>query len=130
MAGFVIDVSPSYTFPAGTVNPRIMVDITNDGQQSSTDPVMLLNRTSGRITGGASFAASFGPGRYRAFTCVDFKGENFDIASVSVIPSPFSSDRTILRAYPRRAEHSLETRVSNRPHTSSSFTLVRRWYHH
>ena len=40
-----------YTFPAGTVNPRIMVDITNDGQQSSTDPEMLLNGTTARITG-------------------------------------------------------------------------------
>lgn len=40
-----------YTFPAGTINPRILVDITNDGQQSSTDPVMFLNDTSGRITG-------------------------------------------------------------------------------
>lgn len=28
-----------------------MVDITNDGQQSSTDPVMLLNGTTARITG-------------------------------------------------------------------------------
>ncbi|KAI0340428.1 glycoside hydrolase family 92 protein [Trametopsis cervina] len=70
-----------YTFPAGTVHPRLMVDITNDGQQSSTDPVMLLNGTSARITGGASFAASFGPGRYRAFTCVDFKGDGFDLGT-------------------------------------------------
>ncbi|THG98109.1 hypothetical protein EW026_g4015 [Hermanssonia centrifuga] len=68
-----------YTFPAGTVNPRIMVDVTNDGQQSSTDPIMLLNATSARVTGGSSFAASFGPGRYRAFTCVDFKGDGFDL---------------------------------------------------
>lgn len=42
----------SYTFPAGTVNPRIVVDITNDGQRSSTDPVMLLNATTARVTGG------------------------------------------------------------------------------
>ncbi|KAI0697371.1 glycoside hydrolase family 92 protein [Cytidiella melzeri] len=70
-----------YTFPAGTQNPRIMVDVTNDGQQSSTDPIMLLNGTTARVTGGASFAASFGPGRYRAFTCVDFKGDGFDLGT-------------------------------------------------
>lgn len=58
-----------------------MVDVTNDGQQSSTDPFMLLNATSGRITGGSSFAASFGPGRFRAFTCVDFQGDGFDLVS-------------------------------------------------
>jgi hypothetical protein len=77
-----------------------MVDVTNDGQQSSTDPFMLLNGTTARITGlshniivdnskshiniltgGASFAASFGPGRYRAFTCVDFKGDGFNLVS-------------------------------------------------
>ncbi|KAJ3558216.1 hypothetical protein NM688_g1058 [Phlebia brevispora] len=68
-----------YTFPAGTANPRIMVDITNDGQQSSTEPVMLLNATTARVTGAASFAASFGPGRYRAFTCFDFQGDGFDL---------------------------------------------------
>ena len=28
-----------------------MVDITNDGQQSSTDPVMVLNGTTARVTG-------------------------------------------------------------------------------
>ncbi|KAF7797992.1 hypothetical protein EIP86_009199 [Pleurotus ostreatoroseus] len=52
-----------------------MVDITNDGQQSSTDPEMLLNATTARITG-----------RYRAFTCVDFKGEGFDLVSASAAP--------------------------------------------
>ncbi|GJE96620.1 glycoside hydrolase family 92 protein [Phanerochaete sordida] len=70
-----------YTFPKGTVNPRILVDITNDGQQSSTDPEMLLNGTTARVTGASSFAASFGPGRYRAFTCVDFKGDGFDLGA-------------------------------------------------
>ncbi len=33
------------------------------------------------ILGGAEFAASFGPGRYSVFTCVDFKGDGFDIKS-------------------------------------------------
>lgn len=35
--------------------------------------------------GGAHFEASFGPGRYRAFTCVDFKGEGYEL--VSAIPA-------------------------------------------
>lgn len=51
-----------YTFPAGTTNPRIAVDITNDGQRSSTNPVMKLNPETAQVVGGASFAASFGPG--------------------------------------------------------------------
>ncbi|KAI0752421.1 glycoside hydrolase family 92 protein [Daedaleopsis nitida] len=67
-----------YTFPEGTKSPRILVDITNDGQKSSTDPEMELDPKTGRVIGGASFSASFGPGRYRAFTCVDFRGEGYD----------------------------------------------------
>ncbi|KAG6909314.1 hypothetical protein DXG01_001113 [Tephrocybe rancida] len=51
-----------YTFPAGTTNPRILFDLTNDGQQSSTDPVLTLDPGTGKLEGGASFAASFGPG--------------------------------------------------------------------
>ena len=60
-----------------------MVDITNDGQQSSTDPIMELDEKTGRVKGGAHFAASFGPGRYRAFACVDFKGDGYDIVRYS-----------------------------------------------
>ncbi|KAI0703899.1 glycoside hydrolase family 92 protein [Cerioporus squamosus] len=70
-----------YTFPTGTKSPRIVVDITNDGQQSSTDPIMDLDETTGRVTGGARFAGSFGPGRYNAFTCVDFKGDGYDLGA-------------------------------------------------
>ncbi|XP_006459729.1 hypothetical protein AGABI2DRAFT_191588 [Agaricus bisporus var. bisporus H97] len=68
-----------YTFPAGTDHPRILVDITNDGQRSSTDPVMTLDPDTAKVMGGSSFAASFGPGRYSAFTCVTFKGDGFDL---------------------------------------------------
>ncbi|CAA7263424.1 unnamed protein product [Cyclocybe aegerita] len=68
-----------YTFPAGTTNPRLLVDITNDGQRSSTEPQMTLDPNTARVQGGASFAASFGPGRYKAFTCVDFKGVGYDL---------------------------------------------------
>ncbi|KAF5372700.1 hypothetical protein D9615_009853 [Tricholomella constricta] len=88
-----------YTFPAGTLNPRIMVDLTNDGQRSSTNPVLTLDPETAKVEGGASFAASFGPGqsnaslsssanplrvplfagRYEAFTCVTFKGEGYDL---------------------------------------------------
>ncbi|PPR02812.1 hypothetical protein CVT26_009598 [Gymnopilus dilepis] len=70
-----------YTFPAGTVHPRLLVDITNDGQKSSTDPVMTIDPDTARVKGGASFAASFGPGRYKAFTCVDFKAEGFTLGA-------------------------------------------------
>ncbi|KAL0946279.1 hypothetical protein HGRIS_012530 [Hohenbuehelia grisea] len=68
-----------YTFPASSSHPRIAVDITNDGQRSSTSPVMILDPNTARVVGGASFAASFGPGRYNAFTCVDFKGAGFTL---------------------------------------------------
>ncbi|KAG9227041.1 hypothetical protein CCMSSC00406_0010003 [Pleurotus cornucopiae] len=68
-----------YTFPPTSVRPRIAVDITNDGQRSSTNPSMVLDPETARVKGGASFAASFGPGRYSAFTCVDFKGQDFDL---------------------------------------------------
>lgn len=30
-------------------------------------------------TGGAEFAASFGPGRYKAYVCVDFSGAGFTL---------------------------------------------------
>ncbi|KAF9483277.1 glycoside hydrolase family 92 protein [Pholiota conissans] len=70
-----------YTFPAGTANPRLLVDITNDGQKSSTNPEMTLDPTTARVMGGASFAGSFGPGRYNAFTCVDFKAEGYTLGT-------------------------------------------------
>ncbi|KAI0055360.1 glycoside hydrolase family 92 protein [Artomyces pyxidatus] len=66
-----------HTFPAradGRI-PRINVDITNDGQQSSTVPTMTVDPTTGRVVGGAQFQASFGPGRYSVFGCVDFRTE-------------------------------------------------------
>ena len=55
------------------------MDITNDGQKSSTDSHMDLDEKTGRVTGGAQFAGSFGPGRYYAYTCVDFEGDGYDI---------------------------------------------------
>ncbi|KIK62310.1 glycoside hydrolase family 92 protein [Collybiopsis luxurians FD-317 M1] len=68
-----------YTFPEHTTEPRMVVDITNDGPRTSTFPVMTLNSTTARVMGGAQFAASFGPGRYTAFTCVDFAGDGYDL---------------------------------------------------
>lgn len=70
-----------YTFPYGTQNPRMLVDVTNDGEQSSTKPIMQLNTSTARVTGAADFQASFGPGRYRVYTCVDFQGDGYDIGS-------------------------------------------------
>lgn len=40
-----------YTFPASSKEPRIVVDITNDGQQSSTNPSMNIDPDTGRVTG-------------------------------------------------------------------------------
>lgn len=84
----------------------MVVDITNDGQMSSTDPEVDLDPDTARVTGwysdttcmrlvrsdmyivhvgGAHFEASFGPGRYRAFTCVDFKGDGYELVSSSAL---------------------------------------------
>ncbi|KAJ2924654.1 hypothetical protein H1R20_g12427, partial [Candolleomyces eurysporus] len=76
-----------YTFPAGTAHPRILVDIANDGQRSATYPQVLIDQVesedggyqSGRVRGGAEFAASFGPGRYKAYVCVTFRGEGYEL---------------------------------------------------
>ncbi|KAH9033368.1 glycoside hydrolase family 92 protein [Lactarius pseudohatsudake] len=64
-----------YTFPpnAHGLLPRINVDIADDGQQSSLSPTITIDPSTGRVTGGSNFQASFGPGRYKAFTCVDFR---------------------------------------------------------
>jgi predicted alpha-1,2-mannosidase len=68
-----------YTFPPETVEPRMVVDITDDGQMSSTFPVMTLDPNTARVMGQAEFAGSFGPGRYTAYTCVDFAGQGFKL---------------------------------------------------
>ncbi|KAF9060398.1 glycoside hydrolase family 92 protein [Rhodocollybia butyracea] len=70
-----------YTFSPGTAEPRMLVDITNDGSQTLTFPVMTLNTTTARVMGGSEFASSFGPQRYTAFTCVDFAGQGFELGS-------------------------------------------------
>ncbi|TDL18249.1 glycoside hydrolase family 92 protein [Rickenella mellea] len=70
-----------YTFPASSKHPRLVVDLTNDGGTSSTNPTMTIDPASGRIIGGAEFAASFGPGRYSVFTCMDFKGDGYTLGS-------------------------------------------------
>lgn len=41
----------SYTFPPKSEQPRMVVDITNDGEQSSTDPIMELDPDTARVTG-------------------------------------------------------------------------------
>ncbi|EPQ50744.1 hypothetical protein GLOTRDRAFT_81814 [Gloeophyllum trabeum ATCC 11539] len=55
------------------IHPRIVVDVTNDGSQTSTYPSMQINTTTKRVTGGAQFQASFGPGRYSLYVCTDFQ---------------------------------------------------------
>ncbi|KAL1948226.1 hypothetical protein VTO73DRAFT_12301 [Trametes versicolor] len=70
-----------YTFPPDTAIPRMVVDVTNDGQSSNSNPIVHIDKDTGRVTAGSTFAASFGPGTYRAFQCVDFKGVGFDLGS-------------------------------------------------
>ncbi|TBU57549.1 glycoside hydrolase family 92 protein [Dichomitus squalens] len=70
-----------YTFPANTTTPRLVVDVTNDGQQSNTLPIVHIDPTTARVTAGSTYAASFGPGIYRVYTCMDFKGVGFDLGA-------------------------------------------------
>ena len=69
-----------YTFPASSRIPRILMDVTNDGQISATSPQLSIDPDTGRVVASANFAASFGPGRFNAYVCADFKGDgyNFD----------------------------------------------------
>ncbi|KAI3611728.1 glycoside hydrolase family 92 protein [Moniliophthora roreri] len=84
-----------YTFPAESVTPRILLDVTNDGQISGIDPTMVIDPETGRIIGtlvaflvvyfpadsqvaSGNYAASFGPDRYNAYACVDFRGSGYD----------------------------------------------------
>ncbi|KAK1229538.1 hypothetical protein PQX77_007364 [Marasmius sp. AFHP31] len=67
-----------YTFPVESRIPRILLDVTNDGQISGVDPEMTIDPETGRMTASGNYAASFGPDRYNAYTCVDFKGEGYD----------------------------------------------------
>ncbi|CCM06181.1 uncharacterized protein FIBRA_08423 [Fibroporia radiculosa] len=71
--------TPWYTFPPDTANPRILLDVTDDGQYSSTRPAMTLDPNTSRVIGSADFQASFGPGRYRVYTCVDFAGDGYEL---------------------------------------------------
>ncbi|KAJ7624866.1 glycoside hydrolase family 92 protein [Roridomyces roridus] len=66
-----------YTFPANSTTPRILLDVTNDGQVSGIMPTLNIDHTTGRMKASGNFATSFGPGRYNAYTCVDFQGEGY-----------------------------------------------------
>jgi len=50
-----------YTFPIGTTEPRILVDITNDGQRSGRNPTVSIDPQTGQVEGWASYSNSFGP---------------------------------------------------------------------
>ncbi|KAF7289771.1 Glycoside hydrolase family 92 protein [Mycena indigotica] len=66
-----------YTFPANSTTPRILLDITNDGQVSGILPELTIDPMSGRMQASANFATSFGFARYDAYACVDFRGEGY-----------------------------------------------------
>ncbi|KAI0767769.1 glycoside hydrolase family 92 protein [Fomes fomentarius] len=68
-----------YTFPSNAAIPRLVIDVTNDGQQSSANPIVHIDTDTSRVTAGSTFAASFGPGTFRVFTCMDFKGVGFNL---------------------------------------------------
>ncbi|KAF9229643.1 glycoside hydrolase family 92 protein [Gyrodon lividus] len=70
-----------YTFPASSRKPHILVDITNDGLSSNTEPFANVDPITGRVTGAGRFASSFGPERYTVYTCVDFKGDGYTFDS-------------------------------------------------
>ncbi|KAK1226708.1 hypothetical protein PQX77_010311 [Marasmius sp. AFHP31] len=40
-----------YTFPAESITPRILLDVTNDGQISGVDPEMSIDPETGRMAG-------------------------------------------------------------------------------
>ncbi|KAI0296922.1 glycoside hydrolase family 92 protein [Multifurca ochricompacta] len=65
-----------YTFPshANGSMPRI------------NKPTISINPITGRVIGGSNFQASFGPGRYNAFTCVDFQLASPGSSSQAVTP--------------------------------------------
>ncbi|KAF8632830.1 hypothetical protein AX15_001660 [Amanita polypyramis BW_CC] len=83
-----------YTFPAGTTEPRLLVDILNDGQKSGQNPVMTLDPNTAQVKGGASFQGSFGPGGYKAYTCVTFKGDGYDLGK-PVEHGAYAGDRAV-----------------------------------
>lgn len=67
-----------HTFPRlrnGSI-PRLNVDVTNAAGGSATTPLLGINATAGRVTAAAEFSASFGPGRYAVYGCVDFARES------------------------------------------------------
>ncbi|KAI0319725.1 glycoside hydrolase family 92 protein [Amylostereum chailletii] len=66
--------------------PRINVDISNAAGNSATVPFVQIDPTTGRVTGGANFQVSFGPGRYNVFGCVDFAVQSPDGSLQSAAP--------------------------------------------
>ena len=61
-----------YTFPEEFLVPRILIDVSNDGLSSATNPEWSIEKETGRMTAAGNYATSFGPGRYSAYACVDF----------------------------------------------------------
>lgn len=58
-----------------TLDPKTArVTGTNESRPHFLSPLITF-------VGGASFAASFGPGRYSAFACADFRGEGFTLGA-------------------------------------------------
>ncbi|TFL02330.1 glycoside hydrolase family 92 protein [Pterulicium gracile] len=67
-----------YTFPPEVTHPRILLDVSNDGQASITETKLKIDTITGRIRTSGQFMSSFGPDRYNAYACADFKGDGYD----------------------------------------------------
>ncbi|TFK55634.1 glycoside hydrolase family 92 protein [Heliocybe sulcata] len=79
-----VSANPNTNANSTYIHPRIVVDVTNDGSQTSTFPLMTINTTTKRVTGGAQFQASFGPGRYTLYMCADFQVPGVDSVGAGV----------------------------------------------
>ena len=68
-----------YTFPIGTPHPRILLDVTNDGHLAGMDANITIFPHNYTILAGGKYQNSFGMGSYRAYTCVSFQGQGYDL---------------------------------------------------
>ncbi|KAF2702817.1 glycoside hydrolase family 92 protein [Pleomassaria siparia CBS 279.74] len=75
------------TTPNTTLSPLIVLDLF-DLQNSRSAANLVVDGASGRITGGGTFAPSFGVGNYTAYFCADFKGAELRDAGVWVNDTP------------------------------------------
>lgn len=64
-----------------TLNPHILIGL-SDLPESRSEANITIYPNNGRITGGGTFAPSFGSGTYQSFFCLDFDGANVKDAGI------------------------------------------------